>query len=92
MTLAKKKDDILYWALVGLILYMPLHYYLCELLVSGTSVDNILRDGVILLLTCMTWFYRKRLPATAASWLPAAGRSVSYSCVLLLSKRFIITK
>ncbi len=56
MTLAKKKDDILYWGIVGLILYMPLHYYLCELLLRGTGFDNLLRDAVIALLAAMVFF------------------------------------
>lgn len=56
--LAKKRDDILYWGLAALILYMPLHYYLCELLISGTNLDNVARDAVILML-CALVFFRK---------------------------------
>lgn len=58
MALVKKKDDILYWGIAGLVLYMPLHYYLCELLLSGTNWDNIARDAVIFLLVAMVFFRR----------------------------------
>ena len=60
MTLIKKKDDILYWGLLGLILYMPLHFYLCELLISGTGIDNILRDVVIIALAGFAFFTAKQ--------------------------------
>lgn len=58
MTLINKKDSILYWGLLGLILYMPLHYYLCELLLAGTGIDNILRDLLIIALLALVVFTR----------------------------------
>lgn len=59
MTLLKKRNDILYWGLAALVFYMPLHYYLCELLISGTNIDNILRDGVILFLAALVLFQKE---------------------------------
>lgn len=43
-----------------LILYMPLHYIICEIILNMTSIDNILRDIVIILLFIMH-VYRKGL-------------------------------
>lgn len=48
MGLKNNKENILYWGLATLVLYMPLHYFLCELLLKGTSIDNIFRDFLIL--------------------------------------------
>ena len=41
---------IQYNLLLILMLYMPLHYYLCELLFSQSEIDNILRDVVIIVM------------------------------------------
>ena len=43
-----------------LILYMPLHYIICEIILNMTSIDNIMRDIVIILLFIMH-VYRKGL-------------------------------
>ena len=68
--LHQKKENILYWGLVGLVLYMPFHLYLCELLISFTQLDNILRDGVIMLLFALVAFsldtYRSPLSISVA--------------------------
>lgn len=34
--------------LIALIVYMPFHYYICECLISFTSVDNLIRDFIII--------------------------------------------
>lgn len=79
--LHQKKENILYWGLVGLVLYMPFHLYLCELLISFTQLDNILRDGVIMLLFALVAFsldtYRSPLSiSVAVSALLLAGMGV----------------
>ncbi len=33
-----------------LILIMPLHYYICELFIKSTSIDNLFRDALIIIL------------------------------------------
>lgn len=73
MTLLKKKDDLLYWSLVALILYMPFHYYLCELLISFTNIDNIVRDGVILFLTALVFFKRESFTKLQCILVTASG-------------------
>lgn len=37
-----------YKLLYVLVLFMPFHYYICELFIKGTSVDNLFRDILIL--------------------------------------------
>lgn len=46
MNMNRVEHKILY----ALLLYMPFHYYICELLLPQTSVDNALRDVTIMLL------------------------------------------
>ena len=82
LQLHQKKENILYWGLVGLVLYMPLHLYLCELLISFTQLDNLLRDGVIMLLFALVAFsvktYRSPLSVSVAvSALLMAGMGVA---------------
>jgi len=76
MTLAQKKHNVLYWGLVVLILYMPLHYYLCELLLSGTNADNILRDLLIIALTGLVLCSKDAFPKPT-------GILVAFSCAVL---------
>ena len=76
MTLAQKKHDVLYWGLIALILYMPLHYYLCELLLTGTNVDNILRDLLIIAMTGLVLCSKNAFPKPA-------GILVAASCAVL---------
>lgn len=45
-----------YKCLCMLLLYMPLHYYICECLFSSTKVDNVLRDIVIVVLFVITLY------------------------------------
>lgn len=42
--------SIIYILISALFIFMPLHYYICELFLSGTRIDNLLRDIVIILL------------------------------------------
>ncbi len=50
MSYRYKTSKILYFSLLGLIIYMPFHYYICELFLKGTSFDNLARDIFILIL------------------------------------------
>lgn len=76
MVSTRKKDDLLYWGLFGLILYMPLHYYLCELLLRGTGLDNILRDVLIIAMLALVFFTK------GISFKPVSAL-VTISCVVL---------
>lgn len=49
---------ITYRLLCILVLFMPLHYYICELFLKGTSVDNLFRDFLIIVLFMMAAFDR----------------------------------
>lgn len=46
LRLSVSQNKLLYF----LILYMPFHYYLCELLIKETSLDNIIRDIIVIFL------------------------------------------
>lgn len=59
MALRTRKNDILFYGLAGLVGYMPLHFYLCELLLKGTGLDNIVRDVVIIALAMLCLFSRE---------------------------------
>ncbi|MBR7122748.1 MAG: hypothetical protein IKC95_04765 [Oscillospiraceae bacterium] len=78
MFLARKKNDILFWGLAGLILYMPFHFYICELLLPGSSLDNIVRDVVIIALAVLAIFFREKI-----DW-PSSPLSLSVSLAFVL--------
>lgn len=50
MSLTIGRHRILYKLLCLILIYMPLHYYICEIFISRTNIDNILRDVVIFFL------------------------------------------
>lgn len=37
------------------IFLVPFHYYICELFLNNSRADNLLRDGIIILLFCITY-------------------------------------
>ena len=45
-----KLKEVDYKIVCLLLAYMPFHYYICEILISGTSIDNIFRDIVLIML------------------------------------------
>ncbi len=61
MALKTRKNQILFYGLAGLIAYMPFHYFLCELLLRGTGLDNIVRDVVIIALAMLCFFTRENV-------------------------------
>jgi len=50
MLISKLKYRVLCFAIV----FMPFHYYVCELFIKNTSIDNLLRDFLIFLLLMMS--------------------------------------
>ncbi len=58
MVFKTRKNQILFYGLAGLIVYMPFHFFICELLLRGTSLDNIVRDFVIIALAMLCLFAR----------------------------------
>ena len=50
LKLVLKKRDMAYSLFLVLLMYMPFHYYICELLLPMISVDNLLRDVIIVVL------------------------------------------
>lgn len=59
MKLRSNKGNILYWGLVALVAYMPLHFFICELLLRNTGIDNICRDFLIIALTGLVFFNKE---------------------------------
>ena len=42
------KSNINYFLLCFVIVFVPLHYFVCEILLSGSKIDNLFRDLVII--------------------------------------------
>lgn len=55
MSTKPKRNNIEYTLLCLLVVYMPFHYWICELFISNTSIDNILRDILILILLFLSF-------------------------------------
>lgn len=61
-----------------LLLYMPLHYYICELLLKRFKFDNILRDIVIILLLLLTLLQTRFKIHSIGLW-------VLFNCIIMAS-------
>ena len=44
-----------YILLCGLVIYMPFHYWICELFLKNSSIDNIVRDIIIIILLVIVY-------------------------------------
>lgn len=56
----RKKIRIEYYLIMFLVLFMPFHYWICELMLSGTSIDNLTRDIVIIILAVLV--FKRKIP------------------------------
>lgn len=44
------KNKLVYYFILLIVLFVPLHYFLCEIVLSGSKIDNLFRDVVVVLL------------------------------------------
>lgn len=77
-----KINKIPYYILFALTLYMPFHYWICELLIRNTSLDNIMRDILIVLMLLMVALSSKIYRSRETSL-------IVFNCVILTVFAFV---
>lgn len=74
MKLKIRIDD--YRVLCTLLFYIPLHFYICELLMPNVKIDNLIRD-VVILLFALRYFCKNLKQSSIGVW-------ITCGCLILI--------